>query len=90
MHYLISRSFTAFSKMCSGLAVELDGVAGYSAMNSTLITHRTLSLIFEATDIIAFWVKAGALCTNSSSYPIFCPLPSPASLSVRLKFSKVS
>ena len=46
--------------------------------------------LFFAMDTMAFQAAVGTLCTNSSSYFIACPVPSPVSLLVRLVIAEVS
>ena len=60
------RAFRTFSKVCSGLAVEVDGEEVFSIITIAVITCRMLSLTFEATDTTALWVKASTFFTDSS------------------------
>ena len=86
--YLITRAFGAFNNVCSGLATGSYDVAGCGTATGAVITYRILSRTLLATKMRMFWAIAGALCINSSSYSMSCPVPSPGNLLVRLIIAK--
>ena len=88
--YLMTRALGAFGRMPGGLASGVFGAADGGMMTGAVITCKTLSLIFFATDTMALRAAIYVLCTDSSSYSIACPVPLPVSLSVRLVIAEVS
>ena len=88
-HFMM-RALGTQSRVLSKLTAGAFGMADGSMMTGVVITHKMLSLTFFAIDTIAFWAVVGTLCTDSSSYSIACPVPSPISLLVRLVITKVS
>ena len=84
------RVLGAMSKACGWLAAVFFHAVGYGAMTGAVFICKALSTTFLAMDTMAFWAMAGTLCPDSSSYSIACPVPSPASLSVRLVIPEVS
>ena len=69
--YLMTRALGALSKVHGGLAAGVCGMVGCSTTTGAVIC-RILSLTFLATDMMAFWVAAGTLYTDSFSYSIAC------------------
>ena len=56
-------------------------------------SHHTQDIVLDLLchmDTMALRAAISTLCTNSSSYSIACPVPSPVSLSVRLVIAEVS
>ena len=88
--YLMRRALGALSRLCSGLAAGVFSMADGSIMTGMVITHRTLSLNTLAMETMAFRAAVGTLYTDSSSYSIAYPEPSPVSLLVRLVIAEVS
>ena len=88
--YLMTRVLGAFGRMPGGLASGVLGMVDGGMMTGTVITCRMLSSAFLAMDTMVLRAAIGALCTDSSSYSIAYPVPSPVSLSVRLVIAEVS
>ena len=59
-------------------------------ITGVVITCKTLSLTFFATETSVLRAAVGMLCTDSSSYSIAYLAPLPVSLSVRLVIAEVS
>ena len=88
--FLMTRALGKLSTVYSGLVAGFCGVAGCSVMTSAIITCRTLFSTYLATEMMAFWAMASALCTYSSLYSISCLVLFPTSLLVRLIIAEVS
>ena len=88
--YLMTRALGALGRALGGLATGVFSMVDGSMMTGVVMTCKTLSSTFFAMDNTAFRAAFGTLCTNSSSYYIACPVPSPVSLLVRLVITKVS
>ena len=88
--YLMMRALGALGRTPGESASWVVGAADGGVTTGAVITRRTLSSTFLATDTTALRAAIGALCTDSSSYSIAYPVPSPVSLSVRLVIAEVS
>ena len=88
--YLMTRVLGTLSRAHGGLAAGVYGMVNCGATTSMVIIRRTLSSNFLGMDTMVFWVAVSTLCTNSSLYSIFCPVPLLISLSVRLVIAEVS
>ena len=88
--YLMMRALGTLSRVCCGLAVGVCGMVDCSTMTYVVTICRALSSTFLAMDMMVFRAAIGILCTDSSSYSITCPVPSPISLWVRLVITEDS
>ena len=88
--YLMMRALGALGRTPGDSASGVVGVADGGVTTGAVITRRTLSSTFLATDTTALRAAIGALCTDSSSYSIAYPVPSPVSLLMRLVIAEVS
>ena len=88
--YLMTRALGALGRMPGGLVSGILSTVESSVMTGVVITRKTLSSTFLATDTTVFQAAVGTLCTNSSLYSIACLVPLPISLSVRLVIAEVS
>ena len=88
--YFMTRALGTLSRVLGRLVAGALGAADGGVMNGLAITCKTLSSTFFAMDTMVFQAVVGTLCTNSSSYSIACPVPSPVSLLVRLVIAEVS
>ena len=84
------RVLGTLSRVHGRLFAGFCGVADGRIITGAFIIYRTLSLTFFAMDTIAYQKDIGMLCTDSSSFSIACPMPSPVSLLFRLVIAEVS
>ena len=87
--YSIMRALGTLSRALGGLAARAFSMVDGGVITGMVITCKTLSSTFFATDTTAFQAVVSTLCTNSSSYSRLCPVPLPNSLSVRLVMTEV-
>ena len=86
----MTRALGVLSRASTGLATGVYSVVDDGEMTGAVIIHRILSSAFLDMDTMVFWVAIGTFYTDSSSYSIACPVPSPVSLLVRLVIAEVS